>query len=310
MKKSLLLTVFLLIAAQAFPQERRTRSENANAGSRKEKAAPQQNSTQTSNSRTSREVRSTAPSQERQSVSRTGTTRSTTERAAPAPVSRSRTEIQTRSATNSRQPAANPAPTQTPARNIQSRSVQTNRNSQVVVRNEKHVHVVKSPVVVRETRVVHHHHYQYRPIEYRRVHYRYRAPVMVNVFWTRNIYYDFVAFYPHHRYYVNLNYEMGRPIHTISAYDAMFNIGRIHKVYGEVSEVHYSKYDDIFYLYIGGPYPYHDFTIMIEGNDYRRYRFPNFNRLVGAHVWSMGLITEFEGKPEVLVRRPYQFGVY
>jgi hypothetical protein len=304
MKKSLLFIVFLLIAAQAFPQQRRTRSETPNEGSsRKENAVSPQKGNSSSNNSSYREVRSNAPTQERQSVSRADNARSAPERTTPTPVSRSRNDIGTqRAAQSNRQPAVHPAPA--PRNNVE-----VNRNNTVVVRNEKHVHVV-SPVVVRETRVVHHHHYQYRPIEYRRVYYHYRSPAMVNVIWTRNIYNDFVVFYPHHHYYISRGYELGRPIHTISAYDAMYHVGRVHRVYGQVSEVYYSKHDDIFYLYIGGPYPHHDFTIMVEGDDYRRYRFPNFNRLVGAHIWSMGLITEFEGKPEVVVRRPYQFGIY
>ena len=102
----------------------------------------------------------------------------------------------------------------------------------------------------------------------------------------------------------------GFTMETISAYDAMYYIGNVMRVYGEVSEVYYSSRDDMWYLYIGAPYPYHDFTVMIAGKDYRRYRFPHLERLEGAHIWSMGLITEFDGKPEILIRKPYQLGVY
>ena len=161
--------------------------------------------------------------------------------------------------------------------------------------------------VVRETRVVHHHVVRPRPIEYRRVHYVYRAPRRWNFFWSVNVYNDFCRFYPH---VTNWHYRTGARINTISAYDAMFFIGEVKRVYGEVQEVFYSREDDAYYLYVGARFPYHDFSVVIPGREYRRFDFPPLNRLNLQHIWAMGLITEYDGRPEILVKRPYQLGIY
>ena len=161
--------------------------------------------------------------------------------------------------------------------------------------------------VVRETRVVHHHVVRPRPIEYRRVHYVYRAPRHWNFFWSVNVYNDFCGFYPH---VTNWHYRTGARISTVSAYDAMFYIGEVKRVYGEVQETFYSREDDTYYLYVGAPFPYHDFSVVIPGREYRRYDFPPIDRLNFQHIWAMGLITDYDERPEIVVKRPYQLGIY
>lgn len=345
------MTVFLLAAILAYPQTRRTRtSDNAKqetpskqSSNSNARTAPQRETVQPSRQteRTAapaRKERTAAPSQQRtQSVERskpanttpsspssqarekaekagtqrqsTGATQQTRTRVESENKARSSSsESQTNRATERR---TRPASVNERSSERDNNAVRTNPRNEPerVIRVHKD-HPVKSPVVVRETRVVHHN-YVYQPIEYRRVHYHYRAPVYVNLSWTNRIYHDFINLYPHHHYYINLNYSRGRSIETISAYEAMYYVGNVMKVYGEVNEVYYSGRDDMWYLYIGAPYPYHDFTVMIKGKDYKRNRFPQLQRLEGAHIWSLGLITQFEdGKPEILIRKPYQLGVY
>jgi len=345
MKRSILLAIFLLAAILAYPQTRRTRTDSQEntkqetpsrqSGNSNARTAPQretvQPSRQVEKKKEATRERTAAPVQQRQESAERAKPANTTpssqarERVEPQRQSNGATQ-QTRSRVESsyenrttssetqtnRETGRRTRPSSTSERSSvrDNNAVRTNpRNEPTrVVRVDKD-HPVKSPIVIRETRVVHHNHV-YHPIEYRRVHYHYRAPVHVNIVWTNRIYHDFIALYPHHHYYINLNFSKGRSIETISAYDAMYYIGNVMRVYGEVSEVYYSSRDDMWYLYIGAPYPYHDFTVMIAGKDYRRYRFPHLERLEGAHIWSMGLITEFDGKPEILIRKPYQLGVY
>jgi hypothetical protein len=232
---------------------------------------------------------------DRQSIRRTSTQRSTS--------SPTTTPSRRASENNDQQSIG------TPSRNNSSGSSSRGRNSGEMS-DHRSGQAVKSPIVVRETRVVHHHHYVHQPIEYRRIHYQYRAPRIVYISYTNYIYNDFMVFYPDHYYYINLSFTRNRRISALSAYDAMFHIGEVRKVYGIVSEVYYSELDDIYYLYMGAPFPYHDFSVIIEGHDYRRHRFPSIFRLEGRHIWSLGLITEFDGKPEMLIRKPYQLGIY
>ncbi len=261
-------------------------------------------------------VESTTPSRTRSENVNQPTQRARTGNGSltPSSSSNSRRSTNVSTGTNARTRTSTSPARVTSEQNTRSRSAArvTNSNNDRSVSRESSTKTVfvKSPVVVRETRVVHHNHYIYRPIEYRRVHHVYRAPSRLYISWSNHIYNDFILFYPNHHHYIHLSYQSDRRIHSISAYDAMFHIGEVKKVYGQISEVYYSDRDDVYYLYIGGPFPYHDFAVLIEGHDYRRQRFPNLFRMEGRHIWSMGLITEFDEKPEVLVRKPYQLGIY
>lgn len=161
--------------------------------------------------------------------------------------------------------------------------------------------------IVRERRVIHHYVNPPRPISYRRVYRAYRVPNLVYVNWSINLFNDFRVFYPR---VVHWHYRYGDRIRNISAYDAMYFIGEVKRVYGKVSEVYYSRNDDMYYLYVGARFPYHDFSILIPGREYRRYDFPSLRHLEFQHVWVMGLITEYDNKPEIVIKRPYQLGIY
>lgn len=229
---------------------------------------------------------------------------------------RTRTHWQDRSQTYQRNPdnrrnyRTNPKRTEvtrrSPAKRTNVRRVERNTPRGVVVETRGTTYM-KNVNIVRNTRVVNYHVVQPRPIEYRRVHFVYRAPRRFNFFWSVNVYNDFCNFYPH---VTQWHYRTGARINTVSAYDAMFFIGEVKRVYGEVQEVFYSREDDAYYLYIGARFPYHDFSIVIPGRDYRRHNFPPIDRLNLQHVWAMGLITAYEDRPEIVVKKPYQLGIY
>lgn len=146
-----------------------------------------------------------------------------------------------------------------------------------------------------------------RPVEYRRVTYPYRAPVSLNIVWTNNMYVEYRNFYPYH---TRWDYRYGSQIKSVSAYDAYYMIGEVANVYGQVHEVYYSSETDEYVLYFGPYYPYHDFSVIMPGFEARKFsRRPNrfFER---RNIAITGLVSEFEGKPEILVRRNTQISLY
>jgi hypothetical protein len=97
---------------------------------------------------------------------------------------------------------------------------------------------------------------------------------------------------------------------TVSAYDAYDFVGEIARVYGRVAESYYSWETDEYFLYLGDYYPYHDFSVVIPGREARDFsRRPEkfFNR---QYIEVTGLISRYEGKPEMVVKRSSQIGVY
>ena len=146
-----------------------------------------------------------------------------------------------------------------------------------------------------------------RTIEYRRVYHAYRAPVHTHIVWTNHMYREYRLIYPEYRYWY---YPIGHSIQTISAYDAGFYVGEVMNVYGKVNDVWYSRRTDEYFLHFGAHYPYHDFTVIIPGNKARRIaRHPEFffdNR----YIWATGLISLYDGKPEMVVRKTHQINVY
>ena len=161
----------------------------------------------------------------------------------------------------------------------------------------------------RHIRIINHYHYRYVPIplEIRRVRYIYRRPVHIDLIWTPRLLHRFMYYYPTHNYW---NVEFGQEIETISAYDAAEWVGTVKRLYGKVEEVYYSPEDENYILYIGAPFPYQDVSVVIPrhiANDISlspKWYFEN------EHIWVVGLINLWEGKPEIVVRDEDQIRRY
>ena len=153
------------------------------------------------------------------------------------------------------------------------------------------------------------HYYNSPPksITYRAVYYPYRAPVHFNIYWNKSFRIQYCRIYPEITYYY---YPLGYRIETISAYDAMYYQGEIMNVYGRVSEVFYSPQYDEYILYFGPYYPYHDFTIVIPGRIALKYSRRPEIFFDNQYIVTTGLITTFEGKPEIVVKEPFQIKIY
>lgn len=156
----------------------------------------------------------------------------------------------------------------------------------------------------------HHHvvHKSYRPVpvEVRRVKYPYRAP-RTEIIWTVDLSRRYEVYYPAYRPY---RYHAGMRLFTVSAYDAFDYVGEIARVYGRVSETYYSWDTDEYFLYIGDFYPYQDFTVVIPGREARDFARRPERFFEREYIEVTGLITRFEGKPEMIIKRSSQISVY
>lgn len=147
----------------------------------------------------------------------------------------------------------------------------------------------------------------YSTLEFRRLHKPYRKPLLSTIFWNAKMYRNYRLWYPDFKLWY---YPYGYRIHTISAYDSYNYIGEIARVYGEVTEVWYSRDTREYFLYIGGPYPYQDFTIILKSRDARRFSWDPVRYFTNRHLTATGLLSVFEDKPEMQIRKRSQISMY
>lgn len=149
----------------------------------------------------------------------------------------------------------------------------------------------------------------YRPVRhvnYVRSHY-YHAPRYHKIYWTVDMYHDFRILYP----FVKVWYmPVGTAIHTIPAYEAEYHVGDIKRIYGRVTEVYYSPETDEYHLYLGNSFPFQDFTVIIPGGLARDYSRRPGRYFYNENILVTGFITEYNGSPEIVVKRNYQLSIY
>jgi hypothetical protein len=151
------------------------------------------------------------------------------------------------------------------------------------------------------------HTYNYRRPYKHRTHVVYRAPVHVDIIWTRDMHYRYVKLYPN---YKNWYFSYGYRIQTIPAYEAKYYYGDVMRVYGKVTEVYYHHETDEYFLYFGPYYPYQDFTVVIPGHIARRYNPRPAFFFENQYLTVTGLISQFENDTEIVVRSESQFALY
>lgn len=105
-------------------------------------------------------------------------------------------------------------------------------------------------------------------------------------------------------------YHSGYRISNVSAYYAEYYMGDVATVYGKVKEVYYSRSTDEYFLYFGAYYPYHDFTVVMPGWVARQYSARPDRYFEHNYIAVTGLITSFEGKPEIVVKESFQLNFY
>ncbi|MFC2112713.1 hypothetical protein ACFLTA_05535 [Bacteroidota bacterium] len=145
------------------------------------------------------------------------------------------------------------------------------------------------------------------PVRYKTGHTHYRVPGHVDVIWTRDMYREYRVLYPDYHYWY---YPTGYRIVNVPAYRAYFHVGELRNVYGRIHEVWYSIETDEYYLYFGGNYPYQDFSVILSGKHARRFHRNPEVFFSGRYIWVTGLVSTFQGKPEIMVMRKHQVHLY
>jgi len=161
----------------------------------------------------------------------------------------------------------------------------------------------------------HHYHYAY-PTRKVKIHYHHDTylhhynvlyyPTYTNIYWTRHMYRNYRKWYPD--FYWNYNY--GHRIQTVSVFDAKYNLGEVAMVYGRVYATWHNKETDDFLLFFGGDFPYQAFTVVLPGHVARKYSWRPQRFFLGEHITATGLITTFDGSPEMVVKNKRQISLY
>ena len=297
MKKMMLILAMLLIAATAYNQTSR-KTANTNTTATKEKQDPMRRSS-TPAKRSSHENRAVTTERNDQNsrATRPENTRATQSR-------ENHNSSTQRSTSNSN------------ARQVENRNTgradnypaNQNQTSRPTVTRRPEVVVYESPRVYRETHRVYHHYSSPPPNrEYRATHYVYHRPVGVEVYWTPVIHRNFIRIYPMVPYW---HYNTGYRIEMVSSYDAIYYQGDVMTVYGRISEVFYSRATDEYFMYFGPYYPYQDFTVVMPGYLARRYSHRPERLFSNHYIAVTGLITSFNGEPEMVVKELFQINLY
>jgi hypothetical protein len=160
-----------------------------------------------------------------------------------------------------------------------------------------------------------HYHYAY-PTRKVNFHYHYNTyvngyrvlyyPTYGDIFWTRSMYRNYHSWYPGYHW----SYNYGYRIQTISVFDAQYNLGEVARVYGRVYATWYNEETNDYLLFFGGDFPYQQFTVVIPGRIARRYSWRPENYFLGEHIIVTGLITTYDGSPEIVVKNKIQLNLY
>ncbi len=147
-----------------------------------------------------------------------------------------------------------------------------------------------------------HYHYNTYVNHYRVLYY----PSFGHIYWTRSMYHDYRRWYPEFHW----RYNYGYMIQTISVFDAKYNLGEVAMVYGRVYASWYNGETDDYLLFFGGDFPNQEFTAVVPGHVARRFSRRPERFFLGEHVTITGLITTFDGIPEIVVKNKTQLRLY
>jgi hypothetical protein len=149
-----------------------------------------------------------------------------------------------------------------------------------------------------------HLHYDYDT--YRNHYHVLYYPTYSQIYWTRSMYRDYRNWYPRYEW----RYQYGYRIQTLSIFEAKYNLGEVAMVYGRVYATWYNKETDDLLLFFGGEYPYQEFTVVLPAHIARKFSWRPEQFFPGAHITVTGLITTYDGIPEIVVKNKRQIGLY
>jgi hypothetical protein len=81
-------------------------------------------------------------------------------------------------------------------------------------------------------------------------------------------------------------------------------------VFGRVYETYYDDINNEFYLYFGAPYPQNDFTVVVTGREARKMRRHSPRYYIGRDFIVSGLVTQWNGNPEIVINYSSQLKRY
>lgn len=183
------------------------------------------------------------------------------------------------------------------------RATQANRNPHVVVNrnNNSHSSVHKRYYYPSKKVKMHVHPTTYHN-HYRVMYY----PAHREIIWTNRMYRYYVDLYPGYIW----RYDIGYHIQTISAFETRYNVGEVARVYGRVYATWYNRESDDLLLFFGGEFPHQEFTMVVPGHIARRFNWRPDRYFLGQHILATGLITSYDGNPEMIIRKKSQMDVY
>jgi hypothetical protein len=120
------------------------------------------------------------------------------------------------------------------------------------------------------------------------------------------MYRDYRDWYPDYHW----SYHYGDRIQTISVFNAKYNLGEVAMVFGRVYATWYNDDTDDYLLFFGGEYPYQQFTVVLPGRIARRFNWRPDRYFLGVHLTVTGLITTYDGIPEIIVKNSRQVGIF
>jgi len=131
-------------------------------------------------------------------------------------------------------------------------------------------------------------------------------PTYGDFYWNRSMYRDYHRWYPGFHW----SYNYGHRIQSISVFDAKYNLGEVAYVYGRVYATWHNNETDDFLLFFGGDFPYQQFTVVVPGHVARKFSWRPESFFLGEHITINGLITTFDGSPEIVVKNKRQLSLY
>jgi hypothetical protein len=131
-------------------------------------------------------------------------------------------------------------------------------------------------------------------------------PTYREIYWNNAMYNDYCRWYPNYHWRYNYGYR----IQTVSVFDAKYNLGEVAMVYGRVYATWYNRETDDYLLFFGGDYPQQQFTLVLPGRIARSFSWRPEQYFLGEHLTMTGLITTFDGIPEIIVKNKRQVGIY
>ncbi len=240
---------------------------------------------------------------------------SSSSRAAISPDSRSKSRVsknsnssrKVRTVSSNRSSRSSASVVGNSRKNRNSSSVASRRNTSKTAASQAASRKVYSSNKYRVNRRTPSVRYSYPTLDYRRVHNPYRKPFLSALYWDARMYRNYSHWYPDFKLWY---YPTGYRIHTISAYDSFRYVGEVARIYGRVSEVYYSRETREYYLYFGGSFPYHDFTVILNARDANRYSWDPVSYFSNRRLIVTGLVSLFDQKPELFVRKRSQIRLY